>query len=656
MRKAECFKVKAEGSLSVFFSMMFPVVLLLFLALLAAGRHRIAESAIERDAALSSFSMTAEYQADVVREYGLYEIPAGRIASSYAFYLDLNRSHPFGSYEVADLSVSPEKTLADPAVLEEQIVHFVQERVLVDSMEEILALFSELGEAKEMQKEYIRYCHSQELMLIQMNYSDLITDIYGIREDGGRNEQAILTFLKGSLKLPDLIAAAQKVEEILLLEETEPATEDALDDDLSELYDQILVLEQGKDQIETTLYLIDESKDLIEVLIDQIADLKAREQVEEEEWESDEEYERLSDRLPVDESKLSSVLQILEKNEKLLENAQRVLDIYLAEEVPVNGPGILGKLSSYEYEIRLPHESRPVSSKLDISRLWDYLRGYGVDVKVYAPDQEKTPPFGNGSIPVDGSEMAEVSPADLELDLEMGGLLEHFLTEEYALGMFTNLRDTILAEEGVVAKNLRGDKIPSRFFTNEIEFLVSGQMNEYKNVNGTKNKIMVLRVLLNMLHLLTDPEKRQEIEQAAALTGGILLPGLGDLAAFGMILIAWSTFEAAADFRLLSKGGRVPILKDPENWQTDLFSLLGGDLTEEEVLETTGMSYREYLRVILLLTDEELLLTRIQTLLQTDEKLKDLRESVVTFRVMFSAVPSDGWNSSMFYSGVFGYE
>ena len=652
MRKTKREINRAEGSLSVFFSLLFPVFLMLFLTLYMAGRRSIMTSGIQRDAKLASFSVMAEYQADVVREYGLYYVPLTRLGSGFSFFLNENRSHPYGTYEAVSLSVTPEKTLEDPAVLEEEIVHFMEERVLIDSLDEVLALFSELGEAEQMQKEYARFQHSQELMLIQMNYSDLITDVYGIREDGRRNDRAILTFMKDSPRLPELIRAAGTVEEWLL--SSTPENEER---DPQEIYDEILILEQGKDQIETTLYLLEEAKSLAEILIEQIADLKAQEEIDLETWEGEEPYERLSEKLPVDENKLRSLIRILERNGELVREAGAVLDCYLAEEIPWDGQNILEMLTGYEYEIRLPHESRPVTDKLDLSSIWDYLRGYNIDVRSFAPDEElKLPEDAGSGVTAAGQESDEISPGDLSLNLDLQRIREHFLTEEYALGMCTNLRDTVLSGKGTVPVNLRDDRINARFFSNEVEYLLVGAPNEYRNVNGTKNRIMALRVLLNMFHLMTDPEKRQEIEQAAALTGGILMPGLGDLAAFGLILISWSTFEAAADYRLLSDGGRVPLLKDAESWQTDLFSLLGGDMTEEEKLETKGMSYREYLRVLLLLSDQDKLLSRLQMILRTDPKIEKLGEAVVSFHVSLEAVPQDGWSGSIFFSGVFGYE
>ena len=644
MRKTESKIVRAEGSLSVFFSMLFPLMMLLLLTLYMAGKRSIETSGIHRDAALAAFSVMAEYQADIVKEYGLYMIPKERLGSGFSFYMNENRDHPFGQMEFSSLSVTPEKTLEDPAALETEIVHFMEERILIDSLDKVLALFSELGEAEEMKQEYARFRHCQELMLIQMTYSELITDIYGIREDGGRNELAILTFLKESPRLSRLIQAGDAVCEWIQSEEEEK--------DPQTVYEEFMILEQGKDQTQKTLLLLEEAEELAENLIWQIADLKEQEAEEASTWEGDEPFERMSEKLPVDENKLRLLIRILEKNKELVQEADWVLDRYLAEEIPAGGQNTLEKLAGYEYEIRLPHESRPVSSRLDQSSVWDYLRGYSIDVYRYAPDKELELPEVEGQ----EQENEEISPLELSLRLDLQRMREHFLTEEYALGMFTNVRDTILSEDGAAPVNLRGDRITGRYFSNEVEYLLIGAPNEYQNVNGTKNRIMAMRLLLNMMHLLTDPEKRQEIEQAAAMTGGILMPGLGDLAAFGLIVIAWSTFEASADCRLLLEGGRVPLLKDSMSWQTDLFSLLGGDMTEEEKLESEGMSYREYLRVLLLLSDQDKLLSRLQMILRTDPKIQDLDEAVVSFHISLEAVPSSGWTAPIYFSGVFGYE
>ncbi len=642
--------MKAEGSLSVFFSMLFPLMILFLLSLLSFGRARMLRAALLRDQELAAKNVLAEYSGELVRKYGLYMIPSSRLEESFGFYLAKNSYHPFGAYEIQNLSVLPEKTLAEPEVLEKEIVRFMEDRWVLDSVPEILSLFSELEEKEEVKKDYARYRHSAELYLIQTLYSRLITDVYGVRDDGGRNEAAVLRFLKNELKLPTVLAAAENSLAILMATGATGGTgETGEAGEMEALYEELVILEQAKGEISTVRDLTREAEELCGQISEELRSLIELEEEEREEGQLTEETSLLTD-LKITPEMLERAGKVLSKNAAFLENAEAVIDSLLAESVPEDFSDLYD-LQRYDYQITLPHEASPARS-LDLSGLFQELRGYSVDVETLAPDRQLEFPENI----LAESENGDFSPLSLSLSLNLETLKEHFLTAEYGLGMFCNFRQVILQQEGEVPRNLRHDPMTGRFLSNETEFLLVGQDNEFKNVEGTRKRMVALRTLLNMAYLLADPEKRQQIEELAAMTGGILLPGIGNAVAYGLILTGWSVAESVEDYRALTRGIRVPLMKDRESFRTDLSTLLAGESPEEQYQNNEGMSYRQYLRILLLMENQEKLIRRIQTLLRLNEPSVLMEESVTAFRVSGTVLPENGMPPSMDFSGEYGYE
>ena len=92
---------------------------------------------------------------------------------------------------------------------------------------------------------------------------------------------------------------------------------------------------------------------------------------------------------------------------------------------------------------------------------------------------------------------------------------------------------------------------------------------------------------------------------AAALAGVIALPALIGVIKQA-ILLAWAFGESIIDVRSLLEGGKVELIKNQENWKLQLSSLL--EIGKEDIdvqKDERGLSYREYLRMLLFLQKEE---------------------------------------------------
>lgn len=142
----------------------------------------------------------------------------------------------------------------------------------------------------------------------------------------------------------------------------------------------------------------------------------------------------------------------------------------------------------------------------------------------------------------------------------------------------------------------------------ELEYILGGKETDQKNLEETVGKLTALRFAPNYGYLLTDEVKKQEAEAMALTLAGILsLPALTEVIRHA-ILLAWAFGESIMDVRTLLDGGKVELVKTNENWQlklSSLFTLGTGEDKMEVNHSEKGLSYKEYLRILLFMSPKE---------------------------------------------------
>ena len=140
----------------------------------------------------------------------------------------------------------------------------------------------------------------------------------------------------------------------------------------------------------------------------------------------------------------------------------------------------------------------------------------------------------------------------------------------------------------------------------ELEYVIGGKESDRENLDIVVTKLVGMRFPANYGFLLSDSVKKAEAEtMAAALAGVIALPALIGVIKQA-ILLAWAFGESIIDVRSLLEGGKVELIKNQENWKLQLSSLL--EIGKEDIdvqKDERGLSYREYLRMLLFLQKEE---------------------------------------------------
>ncbi len=148
----------------------------------------------------------------------------------------------------------------------------------------------------------------------------------------------------------------------------------------------------------------------------------------------------------------------------------------------------------------------------------------------------------------------------------------------------------------------------------ELEYILCGGRTDKDALENTASRIMLLRTCFNVLFLVADEQKMTEIQAAAAaLCAALQLPIPLDLAS-GLILALWAIVEAVADLRSLMKGGTVPVIKTAADWKMSVISL--ENAAGETGGSRLGLSYEDYLRLMLWLESGETFSYRLMDVLQ----------------------------------------
>ena len=109
---------------------------------------------------------------------------------------------------------------------------------------------------------------------------------------------------------------------------------------------------------------------------------------------------------------------------------------------------------------------------------------------------------------------------------------------------------------------------------------------------------------------------------ALVTAGWTANPAVGKVVEEG-ILVAWAFSESIKDVKTLLKGGKVPFLKGNAEWTLDVGALSESFAKEEESKTSeSGLSYGDYLRILLYLTGQEKLTYRAMNL--TEQNIRRL--------------------------------
>ena len=201
--------------------------------------------------------------------------------------------------------------------------------------------------------------------------------------------------------------------------------------------------------------------------------------------------------------------------------------------------------------------------------------------------------------------------------------LDHLLIDEYCGMHFKNFLEEEEQQEA-------GQQETETVLAYEMEYFLGGKESDRENLSDAVHRLLAIREGMNLVHILTDPQKRAEARGLAmTITGvGALTPLLMITTFF--VMSVWALGESLMDVRGLLAGKKIPLLKAKTGWQLELEQLLS--MGKEHVVGTgecdTGLSYLSWLKILLFMSNIVLQEFRMMDLIQMN-----LRQGQDSFRM-----------------------
>lgn len=192
-------------------------------------------------------------------------------------------------------------------------------------------------------------------------------------------------------------------------------------------------------------------------------------------------------------------------------------------------------------------------------------------------------------------------------------LADHLIVDEYCGRFFRCFRENGEAEkespdagEAASAADKQDVGVPGEDgLQYEVEYILGGKDIDESNLVYVVERLLTIREGLNLIHILSDSQKREAARNLAMVITGVAgLSPLVLLTTF-FVMSIWALGEALMDVRGLLAGKRVVLLKSAEDWTSGIDELLSMG-REGDVMTgggDRGLTYLSWLKVLLLMED-----------------------------------------------------
>lgn len=163
-------------------------------------------------------------------------------------------------------------------------------------------------------------------------------------------------------------------------------------------------------------------------------------------------------------------------------------------------------------------------------------------------------------------------------------------------------------------------KKEASLLTYQTEYILFGETSDVENLRKVVNRISAIREVANAITLYNDPKKGEAARSAATvISGALLVPELAPVFEASIIL-GWAYMESLYDVSCLLKGERVELIKESKDWHYSLEEALSGEVKESanKEEEKSGLSYEDYLRILLYLNNLEEITFRLMDVMEMD--------------------------------------
>lgn len=644
-----------QGSLTVWCVLTLVPGAVLFLSLLMVCRFQIEKNDAGRIQHLSGKAALTIYDGALCDRYGLYGTAGTEIEQNVRYFLSQNQGkecrflyrnplflldpvHSFPSlfqYQIRQIRIDPGCSLQNQETFLKQVKEVMKYRVLGELVSFLSEQIQEIGKNHHLnggleasyaviQQELVEY---QELYqrLTRVLYSDSISiGVDGVVSEKAANPQRMAYLLESVVngsdtektELYNRLKWWQENNHFLIQRNQEGIS---IGTNLEKVIQRLKTDIQNFQQISQNLSEEEREQDQKKKMIESVEKLKT------ELWGMNGETSKLMDGLKGNLPLLTNldplISPVMQQISSLAEISVR--DFYSLQNA-------MKDLLDYSGSFELT-KTKKSGGLLDFLGIAKWLKSYYVDLSGYAADLDLMNGETSGFLmdnPFSVQSQVSSQMAFFQLpERSFGEMLEdQVYLCEYGISAFRNLSDTIKEEEGYHPVDMRGNPFGKTILRNETEYLIHGSWNELQNVNDVQIKMMALRTIMNMAFLLSDPEKNAVIHSISD-PANLVLPVIGGVAVYTAAVVTWSIAEAYLDFNALIQGEAIPLWKTNETWQSDLKGILkksssamklhlskeGKEKSKMEKL--LSMDYEMYLRLLLLLTPQETMIARMQSLI-----------------------------------------
>ena len=216
--------------------------------------------------------------------------------------------------------------------------------------------------------------------------------------------------------------------------------------------------------------------------------------------------------------------------------------------------------------------------------------------------------------------------------------------ENGLLGMLSGAGSEVLLLERCFDNHVTGSDDKNHLLVNEWEYVIRGSTDDEENYRAVRRRLFIARNALNLAAVYKDPAKVEMIVTIAEA----ITPGPLGAATQALIAEVWAALETEEDLEDLYHDRRVPVLKSPEQWKTDIWEVLEnsrirsriddearekleekhGEISDLSGKITTvtqfrdGLNYDEYLMVMIASLKDSVRLLRIMDLIQINMKYR----------------------------------
>ena len=207
--------------------------------------------------------------------------------------------------------------------------------------------------------------------------------------------------------------------------------------------------------------------------------------------------------------------------------------------------------------------------------------------------------------------------ASHRVHFESGGLS---VPESYADDFWDELffHEYIMSYTGHYGEESSGSAYEKNFgLAYETEYLLAGKAKDIDNLKAVAGQILAIRGGANLIALMQDEGKKQYVQILAFSMASLLGIPEAEEVLEELLKIIWAMAEALYDVTILLQGGRIPVIKHPEEWHYSMENALNFVRPETgQTKITDGLSYEDYLRILLCFHGKEELTMRMADVME----------------------------------------